>query len=318
MRLFAENPLFFQRLAEWPRRFVEFDANPQSQAAHFRHVRTAERLQTVEEVEHPILRSVRSSSRLTSTQSRARNGTRQRIASESGTVVAGLEYAQNFLRREHGRDRIEASGERLANDHRVGTNAFVHEGEQFSGTPEARLNFVGDQQHAVFAAYLGGLFQEACGRNDDSGFALDWLDQEGAGVGRDGVAQGLGIAEWNHFEARRERAETVAILLVGREADDGDGAPVEIIGADDDLCLALGDAFDLVAPLARRLHGSLDRLGARVHGQRHVVAGELVQFLVKQGELVVAEGARGQRDFAGLLDQRREDSGWQCPWLTAE
>ena len=46
------------------------------------------------------------------------------------------------------------------------------------------------KQHVVLAADLGGLVEEAVGRNDDAGLALDGLDQEGAGVGRDGVRAG--------------------------------------------------------------------------------------------------------------------------------
>ena len=90
-------------------------------------------------------------------------------------------------------------------------------------------------------------------------------------------AQGLGVAEGNDLEAGGERAEAVAVLLVGGEADDGDGAAVEVVGADDDLGLAVGNAFDLVAPLARGFDGGLDRLGAGVHGQRHLEAGEVVE-----------------------------------------
>ena len=84
---------------------------------------------------------------------------------------------------------------------------------------------------------------------------------------------------------------------------------MEVVGADDDLGLALGNALDLVAPLARGLDGGLDRLGAGVHGQRHVEAGQLVQFLVEQRQLVVAKGARGQRDLVRLLDHGLQNLG---------
>ncbi len=52
--------------------------------------------------------------------------------------------------------------------------------------------------------------------------------------------QRVGVAVGQHLEARRERPEPVAVLLVGREADDGDGAAVEVAVEDDDLGLALG------------------------------------------------------------------------------
>ena len=120
--------------------------------------------------------------------------------------------------------------------------------------------------------------QKAFRRNNDAGFALNRFDQESAGVGSDGLAQALRIAKRNDLEARRERSEAVAILLVGGKADDGHGSAMEVVGADDDLRLTVGDAFDLIAPLARRLHRRLHRLGAGVHRQRHLEAGKLVEL----------------------------------------
>ena len=126
------------------------------------------------------------------------------------------------------------------------------------------------------------------------------------------------VAERNDLEAGRERTESVAVLLVAGEADDGHGASVKVVGADDDFGFAVGNAFDLVAPLARRLDGGFHRFGAGVHGQGHVEAGEFVQFLVEQRQLVVAKRARGERDLVRLLHQGSRILGWQCPWLTAE
>ncbi len=160
----------------------------------------------------------------------------------------------------------------------------------------------------MFSSADGGCFgEEAVGWDEDAGFALDGLDEEGRGVGRDGGAEGGGIAEGDDFEAGEEGTEAFAILLVGREADDGDGAAVEVVGADDDLGLIGGDAFDLVAPLAGDLEGGLDGLGAGVHGERHLEAGEVVEFLVEERELVVAEGARGEGDLVGLLEHGGHD-----------
>ena len=47
-------------------------------------------------------------------------------------------------------------------------------------------------------------------RDDDAGLALDRLDQEGDGVGRDGALQRLGVAEGHDLEARREGPEARA------------------------------------------------------------------------------------------------------------
>ena len=94
---------------------------------------------------------------------------------------------------------------------------------------------------------------------------------------------------------------------IGREADDAHGAAVEIVGADDDLGLAVRHALDLVAPFADRLDGGLHGLGAGVHRQDLVRAGECRDLLVEQRQLVVAEGARGQRQLLRLLDHRGQD-----------
>ena len=67
--------------------------------------------------------------------------------------------------------------------------------------------------------------------------------------------------------------------------------PWKLLAADDDFGLIGGDAFDLVAPLAGGLEGGLDGLGAGVHGERHLEAGEVVEFFVEERELIVAEGA---------------------------
>ncbi len=156
-------------------------------------------------------------------------------------------------------------------------------------------------------AELPRLLQIAGGRDHHPGLALDRLDQEGDGVGGDGRFQSGGVAIGNHLEARAEGTEPLARLRVGGEADDGQGAAMEVVCADDDLRLVLGDALDLIAPLAGHLEGAFHRLGAGVHRQGLVRPGEGAQLLVEGRELVVAEGAGGQAEAAGLLDQGLAD-----------
>ena len=72
----------------------------------------------------------------------ARDGAGQRVAAEGAAVVAGLEHAHNLARCEDGRDRIEAAGERLADDEHVRRDALVHVGEQLAGAAEAGLDLV--------------------------------------------------------------------------------------------------------------------------------------------------------------------------------
>ncbi|MNX23551.1 hypothetical protein D3C86_535520 [compost metagenome] len=183
------------------------------------------------------------------------------------------------------------------------------ESEEAAGAAEAGLDLVGDHQHAVLAADRGGLAQEAGGRDDHAGLALDGLEEERGGVGGDGGLQGGEIAEGDDLEARGEGAEALLVERLGREGDQGGGAAVEVVGADDDLGLVGGDLLHVVGPFAGGLDGGLDGFGARVHGDDPLEAGHLHQLLVKQGKLVVAEGARRQGDLGGLLGQGLEDAG---------
>ena len=99
----------------------------------------------------------------------------------------------------------------------------------------------------------------------------------------DRARERIGVAVGNLSEARRERSETVAILRLGRKADDRDRSAVEVAGADDDLGAIGRDALDLVAPLARGLERGLDGFGAAVRGQRAVESRELGKPLQEAG-----------------------------------
>ena len=198
---------------------------------------------------------------------------------------------------------------------------FVHVGEELAGAAQARLNFVGDQQHAV----LDGTTRSACFRKPAGGITMPaspWMGstRKAQVFGVIAARSACGVAERDDLEARRERPKAVAILLVSGEADDGDRAPVKVVSADDDLGLALGDAFDLVAPLARGLDGGLHGFGAGVHGQRHVDSRSgRCSSSYSSGKLIVAEGARSERHLAA--PDRPAPAGWpgwQCPWFTAE
>ena len=145
------------------------------------------------------------------------------------------------------------------------------------------------------------LAQVALGRDDDAALPLHRLEQHGDRGVVDRVAQRVGIAVGDRAEPRCVGAVLVARDLVVGEADDGRGAAVEVALHDHDAGGALGDALDAVAPLAGDLEGGLDGLGAGVHRQDHVLAGEAGQRLGERAELVVVEGAAGQGQPAELL-----------------
>jgi hypothetical protein len=84
---------------------------------------------------------------------------------------------------------------------------------------------------------------------------------------------------------------------------------VEVAVEDHDDGLAVGDALDLVAPLAGGLDRGLDGLGAGVHRQHHVHAGQRGQLGAERPELVVLEGPADQRDPLQLALRGRDQPG---------
>ena len=151
--------------------------------------------------------------------------------------------------------------------------------------------------------------QVALGRDDHAGLALHRLEQHGHGGVVDRRTQRVDVAVRDEPEARRVRRVALGRVGVGRERHDRRGAAVEVALHRHDRRLVLRDALDLVAPLAAHLDRGLDGLGAGVHRQDHVLAGELGERLRERPELVVVERAAGQRQpaelLAGDLDQAR-------------
>ena len=67
-----------------------------------------------------------------------------------GAVHAIEELVENALAREHRADRHVAARQRLGEQHHVGLDAPMLDREELAGAAEAGLDFVGDEQRAVF------------------------------------------------------------------------------------------------------------------------------------------------------------------------
>src|SRR6185503_4267076 len=178
-------------------------------------------------------------------------------------------------------------------------------------------DLVEHEQHVALAAQRACRGKVSRRRHDDAGLCLYWLHEERNGLRRDGGAQRGDVAEVDEREARRERAEVLAILRLRRETDDRRRAAVEVVAADDDLGAVLRDAFDSIAPLARELDRRLDGLGAGIHRQRHLHAGERAELAQERAHAIVVHGARRQRQPLGLLDERRDDARVSMPLIQA-
>ncbi|EGE56146.1 hypothetical protein RHECNPAF_7500118 [Rhizobium etli CNPAF512] len=286
---------------------LQLDGHHQAATAHIADDVRAHRLQAFEEIvahrggvfDHALFRQ--------HLQRGARHGAGEWVAAEGRAVLAGFQHPQHLGIRKYRRYRIEAAGERLADQRHIGLDAFMFLGQQLAGAAEAGLDFVENEGDVVCRAELADAGEITGRRNDDACFPLDRLDQRRHGIDVDGGGESLGIAEWNDAEARRVGAEAGAGVGIGGEADDAQRPPMEIVGADDDLRLALRHTLDLVSPFAHRLDGGLHGFSAGIHRQDLVRAGESGELFIEIGELVVAEGAGGEGEPARLLDHGGED-----------
>lgn len=84
---------------------------------------------------------------------------------------------------------------------------------------------------------------------------------------------------------------------------------VEVILSTQDDSLVLGNALDLVTPLAGDLDASLDRLGTSVHGHNHVEAEVAGDELGKAREDIIVESAGAQSEAGSLVNQSLDQLG---------
>ena len=312
MGFFAEQSFFLKLLTEAPGAAglgLELDPDEESPAPDFLDVTTLDRPELFEVV-GPLLDSVLDEFFvLEDTQGFSSYRAGHGIAAEGGAVFAGFENAQDIPRRQSGRDRITASPQRLADDHHVGLDALMFTGEYLPSATQPRLDLVGDEQDIVHSAKLLGRLEIAGGRDEDPGLGLDGLDKKGRGVGRDGLPQGIDIAVRDDHEPGCKRSEIVPVEGFGGEADDRYGPAVEIIGAGDNFRPVLGNSLFLICPLTGGLDGRFDRLGAGVHGQHHLVSGQVAELLGQERPLIIPEGPSRQRQTLGLLLDDLDDPG---------
>ncbi len=67
-------------------------------------------------------------------------------------MLAGPQRAQHVVVGKHRRDRIEAAGQRLAEQRHISLDAFVLLGKQLAGAAEPGLDLVEDQHHVMRGA----------------------------------------------------------------------------------------------------------------------------------------------------------------------
>ena len=190
-----------------------------------------------------------------------------------------------------------------------GTTASCSQAKVRAGAAEPGLDLVGDHQHVVLDAQPAHVVQVAGRRHDHAGFALHRLDQDGHGRLVDRRGERVGVAVRHRAEAGRVGAVVGLGDVVAGEADDADRAAVEVAVHDHDRRVPVGHALDLVAPAPGHLQRGLDALGAGVHRQHHLLAGQRRELGAERPEQVVVEGPAGEGQPVQLLlgggDERR-------------
>ncbi len=156
--------------------------------------------------------------------------------------------------------------------------------------------------------------------DDDAGFALDGLDEEGCDFGAvsfERGAQGGDVVVWEGLfgfgacgaDVGEVGPVVVAGLGVRGHGDCGEGAAVEVLRDAEDEGLVLGDALHFVAPFPGDLDGGFDGLGAGVHGEDHVEVEIAGYEFGEAGKDIVVEGSRAEGQSRCLLSQGFDEFG---------
>src|SRR6187402_3440531 len=145
-------------------------------------------------------------------------------------------------------------------------------GQHTACPAQSCLDLIADEQNIGIPAKLRDLAEVTFIRYYHTRLTLDGLYKEAGHVGIfQCLLEGRDIVVGYDDEPGHIGTEPVIRLGIRAERDHCAGPAVEIAGADDDLCLVVGNAFDLVAPAAAKLDGRLDSLDASVHGKHLVI-----------------------------------------------
>ena len=179
-------------------------------------------------------------------------------------------------------------------------------GEPLAGAPEARLDFIGDEDDAVLVAEFAQAHHEFLGRHIEAALALHRLDDDGGDARRldigleqpfDGVH---GIVDADALVLDRERhmpdaaGERTELRLVGHDlAGQRHGQKRAAVKA-----AVEGDDVGAAGIGARDLDGVLDRLGAGRHEQALLLARDRRDRVELFGQF--DEGRIGHHHEAGV------------------
>ena len=194
--------------------------------------------------------------------SQSRSGA-DRMAAEGGAVRTGGEGLGNFGRSADGADR-HAAAQSLGHGNDVGLDAVVHVAHDAAGAAPTGLDFVQQEQHALFVTQLAQAAQEFLGGRMHAAFALNRLDHNRNGVFGAGIAEGfqvvvIGVGKAGGHVAKADLAGVVR-LAGCRHGTKGTAVEAHLCGYN---VVFMRSVF-LDTVLTRHLNHGFVGLGARV------------------------------------------------------
>src|ERR1700757_1352918 len=118
--------------------------------------------------------------------------------------------------------------------------------EKSAGTAKAGLNFVEDKESTVFPAEFLSTLQVVVGRQDDSGFALDGLEDQSCEFARGEMLFENGqVAKVHELHAGNHRTEAVGPEAMVHERERTAGESVEGAAGGEEAVAAGGCAGEL-------------------------------------------------------------------------
>ncbi len=217
-----------------------------------------------------------------------------------------MEYAGDFMGRQHGADR-EAAAEGFGAGQNIRRHAVVHIGEQLTAAPHAALHFIKHQQSIMRIAQFTQPFEELRGCRGNATLALNRLYHHGAGVIVHHRFNRVKIVKRNMHDVGRFRAKAVGVFRLTANGYGKERASVKSVVESDDFGFVRAVARGCIK--TRQLEGGFVGFGTGVHkhdalgkGGVHQLTRQTQRGLVGKDVAQVPEGLalRFQR-----LHQRR-------------
>ena len=129
------------------------------------------------------------------------DGASERVATEGAAVLTRLQNPQHIMISNDGRQRQDASTQRLTQQIDIGRDVLVLQSERASGTPQPGLDLISHKQRPMLAGQLTHASQIAGRRDPYARLPLDRFQQDCDDIVGDRVAERFKITVRDRDEA---------------------------------------------------------------------------------------------------------------------